>query len=73
MVEVVRALNELRFLRLDGQLNFHNYLISIQQIHEDVLVSFVESVLDPDDLHVGIWKPVPPFDLFIESNDFAFS
>ena len=49
VVEVVGALDELGLVGLDGQLHLHHHLAPVEQVHEDVLVSLVEPVLDSDD------------------------
>ena len=69
VVEVVGALDELGLVRFDGQLHLDYHLAAVQQVHEDVLVALVESVLDPDDLDAGVGLPVPPLDFFVEGDD----
>ena len=72
MVEVVRALDELGLVGLDGQLHLHYHFASVEQVHEDVLVSLVEPVLDPDDFDARIRLSVSSLNFLVKGDDLVF-
>ena len=54
MVELVGALDELGLVLLDGQLHLHDDFVLVQDVHQDIFIALVESVLDSDDFYV-LW------------------
>jgi hypothetical protein len=54
VVELVGALDELGLVLLDSQLHLHDDFAFVQDVHQDIFIALVESVLDSDNFYV-LW------------------
>ena len=72
MVELVGALDELGLVLLDGQLHLHDDFVLVQDVHQDIFIALVESVLDSDDLNPIRLRACYALDLLVQSDDLIF-
>ena len=65
VVELVGALDELGLVLFDGQLHLHDDFVLVQDVHQDIFIALVESVLDSDDFYVLWLSAADSLDLFV--------
>lgn len=69
MTKVIGALYKLGLFRLDRKLHLHHHFTPVEKVHEDVLVTTVQPVLQSDDFDARVGIPVPSLYFFIDSNN----